>query len=377
MRLSVLQSNLAKGLSIVSRAVESRPSMPVLSNVLLKTEESRLKLAAVNLSLGLGITVYIGANVEIEGAVTLPAKVFVDLVNNLSNDRVDLTLDATTQTMHLRCGGTKTNIKGIDAHEFPPLIEGGEGDLVIDGALFKDMINQVAFSAATDDHRPALTGIYMQLNGNTITLAAADGYRLAVHTGALDKKFDKALNLLIPAKSLVEVAKVIGDGEEPVQVSLPNERDIVLFTIGQVEISAQLLDAKFPPFESVIPKDYSTSTVMYRSDLLSACARAEIFARDSAFSGRLYVAPPKRSGDPGVVTIVGKSQERGDNEGVLDASVEGEAVDISFNIKYLIDVLRVLPDEQVILQSKGAANPGVIRPMGRDNYLYIIMPMSR
>jgi DNA polymerase III subunit beta len=377
MRLSVLQSNLAKGLSIVSRAVESRPSMPVLSNVLLKTEESRLKLAAVNMSLGLGITVWIGANVEIEGAVTLPAKVFVDLVNNLSNDRVDLSLDQATQTVHLRCGGTKTNIKGIDAHEFPPLIEPGDPDLTIDGNQFKDMINQVAFSAATDDHRPALTGIYMQLQGDKITLAAADGYRLAVHSGGLEKKFDKALNLLIPAKSLVEVAKAISDSDEPVLISLPHDRDIVLFSIGQVEISAQLLDAKFPPFESVIPKDYATSTVMYRSDLLAACARAEIFARDSAFSGRLYVKPPKRSGDPGEVTIVGRSQERGDNEGVLDASVEGEPVDISFNIKYLIDVLRVLPDEQVRLESKGAANPGVIRPHGRDNYLYIIMPMSR
>lgn len=377
MRLSVLQSNLAKGLSIVSRAVESRPSMPVLSNVLLKTEESRLKLSAVNLSLGLGITVWIGANVEIEGAVTLPAKVFVDLVNNLSNDRVDLTLDTATQTMHLRCGGNKGNIKGIDAHEFPPMIEGGEGDLAIDAGQFKDMISQVAFSAATDDHRPALTGIYMQLNGDSITLASADGYRLAVHTGQLDRKFDKAINLLIPAKSLSEVAKAISDDDDAVYISLPSDRDIVLFTVGQVEISAQLLDAKFPPFENVIPKDYSTSTVMYRSDLLAACARAEIFARDSAFSGRLYVNPPARSGDPGEVMIVGKSQERGDNEGVLDATVEGEPVDISFNIKYLIDVLRVLPDEQVVLQSKGAANPGVIRPLGRDNYLYVIMPMAR
>lgn len=377
MRLSVLQSNLARGLSIVSRAVESRPSMPVLSNVLLKTEESRLKLAAVNMSLGLGITVWIGANVEVDGSVTLPAKVFVDLVNNLSNDRVDLSLDTATQTVHLRCGGNKGNIKGIDAHEFPPLNEGSGSDLTVEGGLFKNMINQVAFSAATDDHRPALTGIFMQLNGSMITMAAADGYRLAVHTGGLEQQFDKALNLLIPARSLQEVAKAITEDDEPVYISLPGERDIIVFTVGQVEISAQLLDAKFPPFESVIPKDYSTSTVMYRTDLLAACQRAEIFARDSAFSGRLYVKPPRRSGDPGEVTIVGKSQERGDNEGLLDATVEGEPVDISFNIKYLIDVLRVLPDEQVVLQSKGAANPGVIRPVGRDNYLYVIMPMAR
>jgi DNA polymerase-3 subunit beta len=377
MRLSVLQTNLAKGLSIVSRAVESRPQMPVLSNVLLKTEDSRLKLAAINLSLGLGITCWIGANVDIEGAVTLPAKTFNELVNNLSNDRVDLNLDGATQTMHVRCGANKGNIKGIDAHEFPPIAEGGRSDLSIDGALLKNMINQVVFAAATDDHRPALTGVFLQFNGTKITMAAADGYRLAVHNAELEQKFDKPISLLIPARSLAEVARAVQDDTDDVKIGLPDDRDVVLFTVGAVEISAQLLDHKFPPFENVIPKDYSTSTVMYRSDLLSACQRAEIFARDNAFTGRLYVKPPTSAGSPGEVTILGKSQERGDNEGVLDATVEGEPVDISFNIKYLIDVLRTLPDEQVVLQSKGPANPGVLRPHGRDNYLYVIMPMSR
>ncbi|MCU0463124.1 MAG: DNA polymerase III subunit beta [Anaerolineae bacterium] len=377
MRLSVLQTNLAKGLSIVSRAVESRPQMPVLNNVLLRTEDSRLKLAAVNLSLGLGITCWIGANVDIEGAVTLPAKTFNELINNLSNDRVDLNLDTATQTMHVRCGANKGNIKGIDAHEFPPVTEGGRSDLTVDAATLKNMITQVSFAAATDDHRPALTGVLVQFEGDKITMAAADGYRLAVHTGDLEQKFDKPIKLLIPARSLAEVARAIQDDTDVVQIGLPDERDIVLFTVGAIEISAQLLDHKFPPFENVIPKDYSTSTTMYRSDLLSACQRAEIFARDNAFTGRLYVKPPTGPSMPGEVTIIGKSQERGDNEGILDASVEGEPVDISFNIKYLIDVLRILPDEQVVLQSKGPANPGVLRAVGRENYLYVIMPMSR
>jgi DNA polymerase-3 subunit beta len=351
--------------------------MPVLNNVLLKTEDSRLKLAVVNLSLGLSITCRIGANVDIEGAVTLPAKTFSELVNNLSNDRVDLNLDEATQTMHIRCGASKGNLKGIDAHEFPPMAEGERGDLSIDAATLRAMILQVVFAAAVDDHRPALTGVFVQFSGSKITMAAADGYRLAVHTGELEHKFDKPINMLVPARSLAEVARAIQDDTETVQIGLPDARDIVQFTVGSIEISAQLLDHKFPPFENVIPKDYSTSTKMYRTDLLAACQRAEIFARDNAFTGRLYVKPASGSGMPGEVTIVGKSQERGDNEGMLDASVEGEPVDISFNIKYLIEVLRVLPDEEVVLQSKGPANPGVLRPMGRDSFLYVIMPMSR
>lgn len=375
MRFSVLQENLARGLSIVSRAVENRPTMPVLSNVLLKTEDARLKLVGVNMALGLGVTCWIGAKVEVEGAVTLPAKTLADLVNNLSQERVDLSLDVATQTMSLRCGATKANIKGIDADEFPPVPEGSGGDLSIQGKALKEMINQTAFAAATDDQRPVLTGLYTQFHNNTLTIAAADGYRLAVRTTEIEQNFPKAVEMIIPAKSLMEVARVIGD-DDTVLITLPDKRNIVMFQTQNVEISSQLLEGKFPDFAQIIPRGYSTSTVMYTSDLLRACQRAEIFARDSAYSGRLYVTPPRGPGEPGEVLVVGKSAERGDNEGMLDASVEGEPLDISFNIKYLIDVLRVIPDERIVLQSNGSANPGVLRPENRDDFVHVIMPMS-
>lgn len=375
MRLSVLQENLARGLSIVSRAVETRPTMPVLANVLLKTEDARLKLVGVNMSLGLGITCWIGAKVDVEGSITLPAKTLADLVNNLSPERVDLLLDVPTQTVSLRCGATKANIRGIDADEFPPVPEGSGGDFTVQGKALKEMINQTAFAAASDDSRPILTGLYTQLKDNTLTMAAADGYRLAVRTTEIEQNFPQLLDMVIPAKSLIEVARVVGDDEEVV-VTLPDKRNIVMFQTQSVEISSQLLEGKFPDFKAIIPRGYSTSTVMYTSDLLRACQRAEIFARDSAYSGRLYVQPPRAPGEPGEVLIVGKSAERGDNEGMLDAAVEGEPLDISFNIKYLIDVLRVIQDERVILESNGAANPGVLRPENRNDFIHVIMPMS-
>jgi DNA polymerase III subunit beta len=376
MKISVLQENLARGLSIVNRAVESRPSMPVLGNVLLETEDARLKLAAVNMSLGMGITCWIGAKVEEGGSVTLPARTFADLVNNLSPERVDLTLDTATQTMNLRCGGTKSNIKGIDPDEFPPVPHGGEGDVHISGKVFKEMINQTVFAAAADDNRPILTGIHTRLDGDVLSMTASDGYRLAVRTAKLEESFDTPVEMVIPARSLAEVGRIISEDDDEISLTLPGERDIVMFHMKNVEISSQLLSGKFPDVSSIIPRSYRTATVMYTSDLLRACQRAEIFARDNAYSGRLYVKPPKAPGEPGEVMVASKSAERGDNEGLVDASVEGEPLDIAFNIKYLIDVLRVITDERVVLESNGAANPGVIRLENRDDFVHVIMPMS-
>lgn len=374
MKTSVLQDKLAKGLGIVARAVENRPTLPVLGNILLATEDARVKLAATNLEMS--ITTWIGAKVEREGAITLPAKTLADLVNNLSPERVDLTLDTATLTVNVRCGATVSNVKGIDAAEFPVIPSGGEADITISGKTLKEMINQTVFAAAKEDNRPILTGVLMQLDGNVMTMASADGYRLAVRTTDIEQTFAKRVDIVIPAKALTEVGRVIGDDDDVVTITLPKERDIVLFHMKHTDIATQILEGKFPDFAAIIPRSYVTSSVMYTSDLLAACKRAEIFARDSAYSAKLYVKPAPGPGEPGAVTIVGMSAERGDNEGMLDASVEGEALNISFNIRYLIDVLNVINDERVVLESNGAANPGVIRPENRDDFVSVIMPMQ-
>lgn len=375
MIISVLQENLQKGLSIVSKAVDSKPQLPVLSNILLEAEGSRLRLAATNLQLS--ITMWIGAKVDQPGSITLPAKTFTDLVNNLSPERVDLRLDPQTHTVHVRCGATNSNIKGIDADEFPPINHGEGADISIDAKMFQEMINQTAFASAKEDNRPILTGVFTDLQGENITMAAADGYRLAVRNGVLATPATKAQNLVIPAKALLEVSRAIDENDDEVGISLPGQRDIVTFHLNNVDISSQLIEGRFPDFSAIIPRGYVTSSVMYTQDLLKACNRAQIFARDSANSGRLYVKPASGPGMPGEVQIVGKSAERGDLDGMVDASVEGEGLDISFNIQYLIDVLKVVKEERVIFQSNGPENPGVIRPENRDDFVHVIMPMSR
>lgn len=374
MIVSVLQENLAKSLSVVTKAVDGNPPLPVLANVLLETDDSRLKLSATNLELS--ITMWIGAKVEQAGSITLPAKTFSELVNNLSRERVDLRLDATTHTMHLRCGIQTSNIRGIDADEFPPINHNEQANFTVEGRGLREMIVQTAFAAAKEQNRPILTGVYMQMESKQMTLAAADGYRLAVRTAGIEEEFSEKQDMVIPARTMTEVSRIIED-EQEVGISLPTERNSVTFFIPNILVSSQLLEGRFPDFAAIIPRSYITSTTMYTNDLLIVCQRAEIFARDNANSANLHVKPAQNPGEPSEVLIVGKSAERGDSEGMLDASAEGEPLDISFNIRYLIDVLRVIKEERVVFESNGPENPGVLRPESREDFTHVIMPMSK
>lgn len=374
MIVSVLQENLAKSLSVVTRAVDSSPQLPVLANVLLETEDSRLKLSATNLELS--ITMWIGAKVEQPGSITLPAKTLTELVNNLSKERVDFRLDAATHTMHMRCGVQNSNIRGIDADEFPPINHNEEPVIHLEGQTLREMIRQTDFAAAQEQNRPILTGVYILLEKQVMTMAAADGYRLAVRTASIERNFSEKRDMVAPARTMTEVSRIIEEDQE-IGISLPTQRNSVTFFMPNILVSSQLLEGRFPDFASIIPRSYITSTVMYTSDLLIVCQRAEIFARDNANSANLHVKPSAKPGDPAEVLIIGKSAERGDSEGMLDASAEGEPLDISFNIKYLIDVLRVIKEDRVVFQSNGPENPGVLRPENREDFIHVIMPMSR
>ncbi len=373
MRVSILQDQLAKGLGIVSRVVDTRNPLPVLANVLLATEDSRLKIAATNLELS--IVTYIGAKVERSGSITLP-KTFPDLVNTLSPEKVDIVVDEATHAAEVRCGMTRSVIKGIAGSEFPPVPESAEAEVVMQGRQLKEMINQTVFAAAREESRPILTGILMQFEEDVLTMAAADGYRLAVRKIHLHETFKSPRSIVVPARALVEVARIIIDEEKEVGIALPGQRDQVMFLVDNTTVSSSLLQGKFPDFGAIIPKSYNTAATVYTSDLLRECKRAEIFARDNAYSGRFIVRAPRAQGEPGQVALVAKSAERGEYEGFVDAGVDGNDLEVAFNIRYMIDVLNVIGEERIILESNGSAHAGVIRPEGREDFISVIMPMS-
>ena len=377
MKVTCLQENLSKGLSIVSRAVSTRSTLPVLANVLLATDNGRLKLSATNLEIV--ITCWLGSEVAEDGAITVPARTFSDLVNNLPPEQIELTLDDKTQTIHLDCKNSQSNIKGIDHQEFPLVPDPvNESRIKINGRLLKEMISQVAFAAATDDTRPTLTGIMTRFEGETATMAATDGFRLSVRDvglGQMATTPGEPIQVIIPARSLNEVARVITDDMENVYISMPEGRNQVIFDMESVVIISQLIDGAFPDFTAVLPKKHSTRTVLNTGELIRACKRANIFAREASHTARIKIVP----GDeitPGQTTITATSTETGDNEAQLDASVIGDPVEIAFNVKYMIEVLSVVNTPQVVIETNSAMEPGVLKPVDENStFTHVIMPM--
>ncbi len=377
MKITVLQENLARGLSIVSRAVSPRSTLPVLANILIATDEGRLRLSATNLELG--ITCWIGAKIQDEGSTTVPARTFSDLGSTLSDKQVDMALTVRTQTLNLKCGASNTDLKCIDAQEFPPMpVADFSQSLEINVADFKEMIQEVVFAASTDDARPILTGVLVNVHGDQITLAAADGFRLSVHKGHLSSPAAKSITAVIPARALSELARIAGDGDKTLKIVMPPGRGQVIFRLSDVELVSQLIEGSFPDYEQIIPRRCETRTVLSTSSFLKACKQAEIFAREGSHIARLNINP---GGElrPGSVEISGQSEETGFNQNVVEASIEGPSLLIAFNVRFLREVLDVIRTPNVALETSAETLPGVIRPVGASDggteFLHVIMPM--
>ena len=373
MKVTVLQENLMRGLSTVSRAVSPRSTLPVLSNVLIASDEGRLRLSATNLELG--ITCWIGAKIEEEGSTTIPARTFSELVGTLPQEQVSLNLNTTTQTLNVRCGASNTDIKCIDAQEFPPLpVPDMEGAILLNVADFKDMIAQVAFAASADEARPVLMGVLLTVDKDAITMASADGFRLSVRKGTLSQPAPQPISAIIPARALSELARVSSDGNEMISMVLPKGRGQVVFRMKEVELVSQLIDGTFPDFEQIIPRAYKSRTILSTPALLKACKQAEIFAREGSNVARFNI---KSSGElePGSVEISAQSEETGSNETVVAATIDGVGLLIAFNVKYLREALEVIKSPNVALETSAPNAPGVIRPVGDENFLHVIMPM--
>jgi DNA polymerase-3 subunit beta len=373
MKVSVLQENLAHGLNIVSRAVSTRSTLPVLSNVLVATDEGRLRLSATNLEMG--ITFWTGAKIQEEGSITVPARTFTELVNTLTDQQIDMSLTVRTQTLNIRGGSSTTDFKGIDAQEFPPMPVADLSDgIQINIADLKEMIQQVVFAASTDEARPILTGVLMTVQDNTITMASADGFRLSVRKAELSSPISRPVSAVIPAKALGELARIMADGDQAVTMLLPPGRGQVIFRLKDVELVSQLIEGTFPDYEQIIPRSYQTRSVISTSAFLKACKQAEIFAREGSHIARINILPGGEL-QPGTVEISGQSEETGFNQTVVDASIEGQPLLIAFNVRFLREVLDVLRSPNVALETTADTAPGVIRPVGEDNFLHVIMPM--
>lgn len=375
MRVTCNQDDLHKALGTAGRAVAAKSTMPVLGNYLLEAADAYLTISATNLEIGISCT--IPATVDKPGRVTLQARVLNELVANLSAPTVELRQEQNPLTVLVEAGHSRAHLRGIDPDEFPrpTATLSDEPALRLDPSALRDAIAQVVFAAASDDSRPILAGVQFEARDSIVQMAAADGFRMSLRTLPLDEEVRQPLSIIIPARAMSELQRVLADITEPVELRVtPNASQIVI-TGPAVTFISRLIDGTFPDLKQVVPRQWNTRTVILREQLLDATRRATIFARSSNDVVKLEICPADSGLDMGRVTISANAADTGDNRDDVDAQVEGGEMQIAFNGRFLHDVLSVIRSTSVALELQGPNSAGVIRPVDSDDFTHVIMPM--
>jgi len=362
MKLQVTQENLNKALGTVGRVANSRGTLPVLANVLIKTVNNRLSIAATNLDIA--ITHYIGAKVAEDGAITVPARLMQDFVSSLPGGVIDLNLDE--YRLGIATDQYKSVINGVSAEEFPvmPAIDGGKTWKIASDAL-KKSLQQVVMAASTDEARPVLTGVLLHSKDGKLFMAATDSYRLAEKQLG-DNKED--VELLVPVSAMQDLLRIVSDFEGDVQVT--NDEQQILFRVGDVELVARLIEGRYPDYRKLIPQDFATTATLKRADLLNVTKVSSLFARESAGSITINVDESTQN-----LSIRSVASQLGENTATADAKVTGTGA-ITLNSRYLLDALHALNGDEVVFGFNGKLEATVIRDPAATDYTHIIMPLK-
>jgi len=371
-KVTVQKNMFAESLAIVGRAIASHPHLPILSNVLISREEDQLRLSATDLTLG--VSVWMDAKLDGEVGLTLPAKTLTDMVNSFTDPEVVFSVNGKPEAS-LKCGSYKGVVKGVEASEFPSIPQFDvSGGIPFEAGALKEMIRAGSFAACVDESRPILTGVLLQMDGKTVTMAATDGFRLALYKTDVPLTLNKK-QLIVPASVLKEVVRILGTTKaSTITLFLPLSGSQVVLRCENVQIVSQLIDGKFPDFQVILPKGDKTRTVVNTGELLKACKQAGIIAREGSNVVRFHLQPGSEGS--GKVKLLAASDDTGESEIELEATVEGQELEIAFNVKFLQDVLEAISTKSVVIETNAYNTPATIRPAGeQDLYRYVLMPM--
>ncbi len=363
MKLSVTQENLNRALATVSRIALARSTLPILSNILLKTHKGRLIISATNLELA--ITQEVVGKIDNNGQITVPARLTSDFVASLPGGKIDMELSGTK--LKIKSEHSESIINGTDPSEFPtlPKIE-NENKHKIKAANLKKAINQTVICASNDDTRPILTGVYFYSREGELLLVSTDSYRLAEKTVA---KTSDDINLIIPASALQELNRVIEDSTEVVEVTFDESQ--VRFVSGDSEVITKLIPGKYPDYKSLIPAESEVEFTVYRDEFINITKVASLFARESAGSITVTVT------ENGEISITSVASQMGENTSTAKVTAKGNGK-ITLNSRYLLDALSSMDSKEVSMRFSGKVNPCVITPITKQkpDYQHIIMPLK-
>ena len=367
MKFTCLQENLAKGLNTVYKAVPTKSALPILSNILLSAEEGRLKLSATNLETS--ITTYVGASVQEEGAASVPAKLLREFITTLPPSTVSAELK--NDILHISSEKTKSKFNCAEASEYPelPTMPKDAKYIEIDPKVFAHDVSIVGFAAATDDSRPLFTGIYVTYSEGKLILAATDGFRLSEKTLQV-KGGANEFSAIIPAKTLVEVAKLFAAYTEPIKIVLNEAENLVLFEGEDTLIATRIIDGQYPDYKRIIPTVSKMTAEFLASELLEAVRLTSIFSKED--SGAIKI----KFDQDGTVYILTTIKQVGEHESKFAAQIEGEVAEIAFNSKYLLDLLNNVKAERMVFIANTNLTPCIIKPIDTEDFMHIIMPMQ-
>jgi len=381
MQVQCKQENLARALSVVNRAVPSRTTLPVTNNVLLATDGGRLKLAATNLEIA--ITSWIGAGVEDDGAITVPARMLSDLVTSLPNDKVQLEMAGDQKILKVRCGRFQANLRGIDADEFPliPVIGDDEGmAMALPAGLLKSSIEQVIFAAARDDTRPVFAGVLLRVRDGQLNLVACDSFRLSLKAIELLEPPAENFDVIVPGRVMAEVARVLGGAgdEERVSVAVTPKKSQVLFHTESADVVSRLIDGQYPDYPRILTQieKHNNKATLNLAELAQAVKFASFVSKQANNALYLEFTPGPEIG-PGSVKLTANAADVGDNAGEVDAIIDGPGGLMSLDTTFLTDVLGACTGQQVLISFLAGHTIAVlIRPVGDAATTHVIMPMQ-
>ena len=365
MKIEVLQENLSKALSLTSRFVSTRAQLPVLSNVLLSAKGTKLHLSATNLEISLSTA--IGAKVEEEGEITIPAKVFTDLISNLSKG--PLTLISEKEQLTIKSSHFDGNILGLNPSEFPVVPSKLGSTNAIQTNDFIKALSQTTFSSSSDVTRPILTGVLFTTDDKTsaLQLVGTDGFRLSRKIINLKEPLSFG-KVIVPKTALLELSRIFND-EEKLGFEVDQENKQVLFGNGDTILSSRLIEGDFPPFEKIIPTEAIIEVKLSKDELLRATKVASVIARDNGYVGKINIKPD-------ALEISAESSSSGNQKVVVEAKVEGGEMEILFNLRFLEEFLNVVDGEEISISLINSDSPGVFRDTSTTDLLHLIMPVK-
>lgn len=366
MEFVIDRDKLLQGVQNVQRAISPRSTLPILTGILFEVSD-RLKLSATDLEIG--IENVLEAKINSKGKVVLPAQYLSNIVRELPSAPIYLKKKDNSQTVNIVCENSEFYIHGFDPEEFPvlPDIE-AEVTYNFKPEVLEDIIEKVKIAISTDETQPALTGALMTLEGNTLEMASTTGYRLAYKKEKLEVGTEEKVEAIIPQKTLTELARLISIEKEEEELRVSAAKSQMLFQLGNTTIISRLIDGQFPNYKPVIPKDYSTRVVCDRNQLLQATKRASLVAQNDS-----NIIHLEFKGDRLVITVsesqIGTAYEE------VRIEQEGSNLEMSINASYLLDVLKVLRNEKIVMEMSGPLSPCVVKTDNEEEYIYIIMPV--